>query len=222
MLQSLMNRRLYEVRKSLDMTQKKMADVLGIGQNAYSQIENGKVSLTLRNRQILEEKLGISSSYLLTGDLPIFVKRAASDNLATGIEVKRGVPYITKAICSGTDHPFDYAVSDVEYYIDVEPFNECSFYRPVFGDSMLPRYNAGDIVACKRVNNKYNIIYGQTYLCLISQQGDVYETIRTLRKAENNDCVVAIAMNEAYDSVTVSFDSILELYLIYGKIERTF
>ncbi len=162
-----MNKRLYEVRKSLEMTQKSMADVLGIGQNAYSMIENGKIGLTARNRDILEEKLNINSEYLLNGTLPMLIKRGqwttkTTENTTTEEHKTKGVPFISKTINSTQTQLYTLDKIEAEYYIDFKPFNDCSFYRPVIGESMSPRYNPSDLVACKSINSKNNIMYGES------------------------------------------------------------
>ncbi len=206
------------------MTQKMMADVLGIGQNAYSMIENGKIGLTLRNRQILESRLNINSEFLLNGTLPMVISSRTLANRASEAEAKKakGVPFFTKAIGPNTKLPLEIEESDIEYYIDLKPFNDCSFYRPIFGQSLAPRYNSGDIVACKRINSKSNIIFGQSYLCFIINDGDIYETVQVLRKTDNNKEVALVPHNPSFDSTIVPLSSIAELYLICGRIERLF
>lgn len=220
-----MHKRLYAVRKHLKMTQKQMADVMSIGQNAYSMIENGKISLTPRNRNILAARLNISLRYLEQGIGPMIVvekSKPAPQNSTQGEEQKFiGVPYFPKSIGGLITEPDSIITEEPEYYINFEPFNECTFYRPVFGHSMAPRYNTGDIVACKRVQNKRNILFGQTYLCLISHEGDFYEVIRVLRHHEEEDKVILMPFNTSFDPMTIPTSAIVELYMIHGRIERS-
>ncbi|MFI3286981.1 MAG: S24 family peptidase [Rikenellaceae bacterium] len=225
-----MNRRLFEVRKSLVMTQKDMADVLSIGQSAYSMIERGHIGLTQRNRETLKSKLRINPEFLLEGSQPMIlpnntiltaVGQKDADVSATSAGA-RGVPYISKAISSTSDTPLRFSPSDIEYYIDYEPFNDCAFYRPVFGYSMAPRFNPGDTVACKAVKSHSNILYGHSYLCVVSNEGETYETLQILRKTDNESEVALTPLNPAFDSVVIPLSSIVELYLVCGKIERVF
>ncbi len=204
------------------MTQKMMADILGIGQNAYSMIENGKIALTLRNRQILESRLNINSDFLVNGTLPMILSPAHNQPCTKSKVGEVGVPYFTKSVGPHTRLPIELSESDIEYYIDLPMFNDCTFYRPIFGQSMSPRYNSGDIVACKRVNSKSNIIYGQSYLCFIINDGDIYETVQVLRKSDNSKEVALVPHNPSFDSKIVPLASIAELYLICGRIERLF
>lgn len=224
-----MHRRLYKVRKHLGLTQKQIADILGIGQNAYSMIENGRISLTDRNRTILAEKLYVNPLYLtqergemlLDTDQFSPVSQPMQDH--RGQEIETGVPYYSKPVTGSMVISFDdMSRDDPEYYINMAPFNDCAFYRPVFGESMSPRYNPGDIVACKRVHNKNLILYGETYLCMIALDGDFYETIKILRRnLVDPSLVILKPCNETFDETIVPIDAISELYIIKGKIERT-
>lgn len=224
-----MNRHLKEVRKSLRLTQKKMGEILGIGQNAYSMIENGKISLTERNRSILESSLGINPNYLIDGTLPMLLDKEkaalqalqnsqSSDFYQSTQNQSYGIPYISKRLDTSTNRLSE--IQDIEYCINFEPFNDCSFYRPVFGNSMSPRYNASDIIACKRINSKNNIIYGNTYLCIIDSDGDCYETLRILRKSESEHEIILQPLNNQFDSSTLPLSALAEIYMICGKIER--
>lgn len=59
--------RIKELRTKLSYTQLQMAEILGIKQNAYSSIETGKVSLTDRNRTVLESKFHLTPGWLQGG-----------------------------------------------------------------------------------------------------------------------------------------------------------
>lgn len=214
-----MHRRLYKARKHLGLTQAQIASILGIGQTAYSMIENGKISLTDRNRAILSDKLYINPIFLTEGRGEMML---SSERVAHNTEqrvVEGGVPFFSKPI-NGMSSLEEIMGERPEYVINAEPFNDCNLYRPVFGESMSPRYNPSDIVACKRIKNKDMILYGEAYLCLINFDGDFYETIKVLRKSSNNDKVVLTPCNEAFDPTTVPLEAISELYIIKGKIER--
>ncbi|MEG2479941.1 MAG: S24 family peptidase, partial [Mucinivorans sp.] len=115
----------------------------------------------------------------------------------------------------------DMANEEAEYYINIEPFNDCSFYRPVYGNSMSPRYNSGDVVACKRIQDKRVIMYGETYLCVIKIEADFYETIKMLRKNVDPSMITLKPLNPEFDETVVPLDSILELYMVKGKVERS-
>ena len=66
-LLSDMGKRLREYRKSLKMTQQKVAEILDMSLNFYGQIERGESRLSLEKMLLLHEKLGFDPTYLLTG-----------------------------------------------------------------------------------------------------------------------------------------------------------
>lgn len=66
--------RLKELRLYLKMTQSQMANILGIKQNSYSQVENGKASITDRNKSILSQKYHVSPEWLSGEDVDMFIK----------------------------------------------------------------------------------------------------------------------------------------------------
>lgn len=232
-----MHRRLFKVRKHLGLTQQQIAAILGIGQNAYSMIENGRIQLTERNRSILAERLYINPVFLTEGIGEMMLAATPSDvqthQNSSGQWVVSGgtkslktqnsaaVPYYSKQVTGSMLISYDdLAREEPEYYIDLAPLNDCTFYRPVFGESMSPRYNPGDLVACKRVRNRNIILYGESYLCMISLDGDFYETIKILRRNATPGMITLMPCNAAFDQTDVPIDAIKDLYLIKGKIER--
>jgi len=218
-------KRLLEARKFLGLTQKQMAETLQVGQNTYSMIENSKISLTERNRSALAEKLRINPLWLDTGIGEMFLdpKINSASPYAPGRDIseERSVPYYSKPVTGSMVVSFDDLANEgPEYRVDFVPFNDCSFYRPVFGESMSPKYNSGDVIACKKVQNKRLILYGETYLCMILMDGDFYETIKILRKNDDPSFITLKPINPDFDETTIPMDSIIDLYIIKGKIER--
>lgn len=230
----IVNKRLFEVRRHLGLTQQQIADILGVGQNTYSMIENGRLQLTERNRSILAERLYINPKYLSEGvgdmimPLPVAgtIKRTNQGEWIVnraGVKTSQnvGVPFYAKPVTGSMVISYDDLQNEPpEYFVDIAPLNDCSFYRPVFGESMSPRYNPGDIVACKKVNNKNVILYGESYLCMIALDGDFYETIKVLRRNSEVGMITLKPYNDSFDETTVPIDAIKDLYLIKGKIER--
>lgn len=80
MTQSSIQERLKYVRKQLAKTQQQMADVLGVLQSTYSQIEaTGKSDITLKHIITLAEQLNVNPNFILLGELPIFRRDAVGD-----------------------------------------------------------------------------------------------------------------------------------------------
>lgn len=225
--------RLLEARKFLNLTQKQIGTHLGIGQNTYSMIETGKIALTSRNRTLLIERLHLNPIWLDTGNGDMFLLPSHSSTSAVSQSPtpkqktphhtihSRGVPYHAKPITGINSIPSGENNPEAEYYINFPPFNDCTFYRPVFGESMSPCYNPGDLIACKRVLNKNLILYGESYLCIIDSGGDFYETLKILRRSSDPEHIILKPINPLFDETTIHINDITQLYIIKGKIERS-
>lgn len=60
-------KRLRQVRMSMDYTQEKFAEILGISLTAYKKIESSENQITINGLRLLEKKLNISADYLIFG-----------------------------------------------------------------------------------------------------------------------------------------------------------
>ncbi|HBD94134.1 MAG TPA: DNA-binding protein, partial [Spirochaetia bacterium] len=109
-----------------------------------------------------------------------------------------------------------------DFYIDFKPFNDCSAYFTVFGDSMYPRYASGEIVAVKQVFNLDIIWWGEAYLVITDETADNMRTIKLMYPNEDNhDLVNLRASNPNYKGETkILKTSIIALFLVKGKITR--
>lgn len=215
--------RLQILRKALGMTQKDMAKILQIGQNTYSMIETGRIKLTERNRSIISEKLHANPLWIDTGIGDMFLDpNIRTTRKSIHVIEPQGVPYYDKPVTGSTIISLDDIAHDTPaYYINYLPFNECSFYRPVFGESMSPKFNPGDVVACQKIASKELILYGESYLCRVKIDSDFYETIKVLRRHQDNkELIILKPINPNFDESVIPIDSILELYIIKGRIER--
>lgn len=62
-----MGTRLRKFRREKDFTQEQMAEILGISTAYYGKIERGINSLSIKRLYILNDKLGLDITYLVTG-----------------------------------------------------------------------------------------------------------------------------------------------------------
>jgi len=108
-----------------------------------------------------------------------------------------------------------------EFYVNFRPFNDCSAYLPVYGDSMFPRYANGEIIAIKEVVNQEVILWGEAYLVVTGNQANNLVAIRLLYEHADPNKLILRASNPDFKGDTViERKAILNLYLIKGKITR--
>jgi transcriptional regulator with XRE-family HTH domain len=67
-----MNKRIKEVRKSLEMNQSQFAAQIGMAQSGYSQIETGENTLTEQNIKLICLIFGVNESWLRGGKGEMF------------------------------------------------------------------------------------------------------------------------------------------------------
>ncbi len=199
--------RLRTLRKFLSLTQSQMAELMSIGQNSYSMIETGRVSLTERNRTAIVDKLHVNPRWLDHGLGAMFVPHAAS---ALQAEATPGIPY----------HPSSEWLSGgaPECLISVPVFGDCTMFRRVEDCGMSPRYNPGDIVACRRVDPGNGLLYGEPHLCVVRNDEGLVELLRTIRRGPEPGTVTLKPASPDYLSVDVKVADISEIYAVRGKI----
>ncbi len=69
-----LNKRLRELRKTLNLTQKEFAATIGLKQTSYSEIENNRSDLTERNKNLICQAFNVNPEWLETGNGDIFLQ----------------------------------------------------------------------------------------------------------------------------------------------------
>jgi repressor LexA len=104
---------------------------------------------------------------------------------------------------------------DLTHY-DVPEFAElkADFMISVKGDSMYPKYQTGDLVACKKLPLDTFFQWNKVYV-LDTVQGAM---IKRVKKAETNGYVTCISENPTYEPFDLSLGDIHALALVLGFI----
>jgi repressor LexA len=128
-----------------------------------------------------------------------------------------GIPLIpVEAIAgfgSGAVQVMDY---DTEKYI-VPEFTELKvdFMIRVKGSSMYPKYNSGDLVACKKLTlNDYFFQWNKVYV-LDTDQGAL---IKRIKKGKDESHLLIISDNEKYDPFDLHLSKLNAIAIVVGVI----
>lgn len=225
---------LLKIRKFLGLTQKQLADLLVVGQNTISQIENDKISLTDKNKFILVEKLNVNLDWLennrgeIICDYEIAQAQLPQNRLPQHAETiigrssaAAGVPFINIPIANGTiEKNIEETDPKIECKIDVLPLGEISFFRPFYGESMAPKIKPADIIACKRDLHHKTILFGEVYLCIAKLNNQIIEYVRVIRRHDDPKLIILRPINNEFDDIIISINDIVELYIIKGVISK--
>lgn len=225
--------RLRLLRKELGLSQKQLAEILGIKQNSYSYIENGKASLTDRNKKRLYDILDINPAWLEGDDgasvtlIPRNVmkpiidsddqKKALTKEL-TGIisntvkqQTRPRIPY-TAAAGSLTSAVDGVTESDCEQIPVITAFPSYDFTIIIKGDSMYPNYEGGDEVACKRIDSTSFIQWGKVHV-LDTAQGIVIKRIY-----DDGGNIKCVSYNKEYPDFTINKEEVYSMSLVVGML----
>lgn len=89
------------------------------------------------------------------------------------------------------------------------------FMIPVKGSSMYPKYNSGDVVACRSVKELLFVQWNKTYVLDTLSQGTI---IKRLKKSVKEEFVICKSDNKDYDEFELPLSDIRNIALVVGVI----
>ena len=94
-------------------------------------------------------------------------------------------------------------------------FREAEFLIPVKGSSMLPKYNSGDIVACKWVPLTDIFFQWNKVYVLDTNQGAL---IKRVHKGSDDQHITLVSDNKNYEPFEVALSAINAIAIVIGVI----
>lgn len=219
--------RLTRFLKEKEITQQDIAVRLGISKQYVTSICRGRKGVSKKFAVTLQETIGVSAAWLLTGD-----GKMCADNSDSGImglsEPSEDANEVAVSQSPGEGRPYfdvDFTASfeflendqttQPSYFINFKPYNACDCWCNVHGDSMYPTISPGDIVAMKRIEDFRYLINGKIY-GIITSNG-----LRTIKRVrDNGDTLTLIPDNPSIGEQTIPRSFITGVYLIMGAIKQ--
>lgn len=133
------------------------------------------------------------------------------------IEETKRIPLVNITAIGGFGgSSFSIGERDVKEYYVIPKFKhkQIDFMIEVEGSSMYPKYNSGDVVACKIINEKGFIQWNKTHVIATKDQGIIIKRI----KKNNEDSLLMVSDNKDYDPFAVNMDEINGIALVVGVI----
>lgn len=195
-------------------TQKDFAMALNIKQGSLSDILRERINVSNSIKDKLELKFDVNLTWLENGTgEPFFKKKRAVG------ESKEGVPYFDMSLSDAKELIVE--EQRAEYLVNYLPFNDCTAYLPVYGDSMYPKYAAGEIIAIKEITNYEILQWGEAYVIMTDENSNSLRTIKLIFKHADESKLILRSSNPNFKGDTVIHKkSIQALYIIKGKITR--
>jgi phage repressor protein C with HTH and peptisase S24 domain len=209
---SLIKQNILKYLEVKGITQYKFHKDTGITRGVLAQNNGISESNTLRFLDYYNE---VSPEWLLTGkgsmlkEVPT-VKAVASEN---GLPL---LPYEAFAGIGDADVAgVDFRTIEERYVVPLFDGIQIDFMLSVRGSSMYPKYNSGDVVACRLVKDLLFIQWNKVYVLDTHTQGVV---MKRLKKSEAQDHVICKSYNPSYDPFELPRSEIRNIALVVGVI----
>ncbi|PQL91063.1 helix-turn-helix domain-containing protein [Apibacter adventoris] len=167
------------------------------------------------DKDLIKEKLpNIDINWLLTGkgNEPVNKEKSTGSLDLTTIS---GYYFPDVSASAGLNMKLENAENQ-KIPISIPGWGSDLIFINVYGDSMYPKYNSGEIIAIKNIEFQY-INYGFPYV-VVFKNGDTY--IKYIDKGKGHDHILLISENKHYAPKEFSLDLIMSVYSIKGVIKR--
>lgn len=193
--------------------QKDFAEIIKVSSSFITEVKNGRSSVGIPAIQNLVKEFPISLEWLFTGEGGITKHEKPAPPKVIPTERNKGIPFIPVGACAGTLTDELTAMADDCEYFFVPAFKDADFLIEVDGDSMLPRFHSGDIVACKWIG-QLDFTYGRIYV-FDTNKGSVIK--QAMRSAEEG-YINLVSINPEYKTIHLHMEDIYRVALVIGTI----
>lgn len=160
----------------------------------------------------------LNINWLLTGEGNMLRAESEKENIPVAHpsdSPTEGIPLIPISAMAGA---FTGEQSVLEYECErfvVPTFKGAEFLISVKGSSMYPKYNSGDIVACKRLPMDDIFFQWNKVYVLDTDQGPL---IKRVKPGSDKEHVLIVSDNEHYEPFELLLDRIYHVALVIGVI----
>ncbi len=205
------------------------ADFLGISRQVLS---NWKKRNTFDTELLYSKCLQLNPVWLLTGkgnmlktkespetkELKPTVEPATAVQIEPTLAKGKPIPLVKQQAVAGFGNT-DFAIGDADvkdYYV-VPKFKDrkIDFMIEVSGSSMYPKYNSGDVVACKVLKESRALQWNKVHVIATTEQGIL---VKRIKKSNDTDCLLMVSDNQDYDPFDLPKNEITGIALVVGVI----
>lgn len=180
--------------------------------------------------KIMEIFPHLSITWLLTGEGDMLLSSYGNNQGSTKDEPRNdidptpaiqqvqhgGIPLIPTNAMAGFATGGDTAILEYECDRYVVPmFRDADFLIPVKGSSMIPKYNSGDLVACKHLALSDLFFQWNHVYVLDTDQGAL---IKRVQRADDDDHILCVSDNTKYEPFKLHRNQIHAIAVVVGVI----
>ena len=172
--------------------------------------------------KILTAYPSLSPEWLMLGEGEMLrdpSKQAANDpkkEIIPSHTPQEGIPLIPIEAWAGALNGEEYSImaEDCDRYI-VPSFKDADFLITVRGDSMIPKYYSGDIIACRKVYLRdLWFQWGKVYI-IDTDQGSV---LKRVKRGSTDETITLVSENPEYEPFELRKDQIYNIAIVQGVI----
>lgn len=197
------------------MTQKRIAEILGVQQQNVGQLLLGKRSFGHNVASKWSKAFGFSVHWLLTGNGKMFEPSSAPLNAAERSSDIL-IPVIPrKVVCTPNVDLFEFTLTSGEstYLPQISLFPEYELYFECASSAMAPEILPGDLLAIKRKQETYPFVNGETYVIDTKSSGMLVRMLEDM-----GDTVMATAHSERYKPTEFPKEDVISISTIVGLL----
>lgn len=157
----------------------------------------------------------VNAQWLLSGQGEMLKCQTTKTHLIPASSINEGIPLVPIDAWAGIfkgDQTI--SLSECDRFI-VPAFKNADFLISVRGDSMIPKYYSGDLVACKYLPlSDIFFQWGKVYV-LDTNQGVL---IKEVRRGSSDKTIKLISENPKYEPFEISRNSIYNIAIVQGLI----
>ena len=198
--------------------EKELAELLGYTKSSFSQILNGKVPLS---DKFLDKICSLDNNINKVWILENKGKMLKSSNNTPAVaepQLPSGVPMLPFDAFAGIGTDVEGVNLDTieeRYVVPLFDGMKMDFMISVRGSSMYPKYNSGDVVACRMVQELLFVQWNKVYVLDTISQGVI---IKRLKKSDKEGFVICKSDNEQYEPFEIPMSDIRTIALVVGVI----
>lgn len=199
-------------------TQQDFAKALNMKAGSLSDVLRGKDNIKVSNaiKDRLAFMFNVNREWLTHGLGEPLLKQGP-----LVVETREGIPFFDVNPAEMDLQEMLVAEHEADYFVNYKPFNDCTAYLPVFGDSMYPRYASGEIIAVKAITNFSVLQWGEAYLVITDERTNRIRSIKIVHEHADQTKLILRSSNPNYKGDTViEKQNIRAMYIIKGKITR--
>lgn len=211
----------YLLERNLARNKNEIMARLGLYLGRLSLILGGKANASTDNIALLARNYGVSTEWILMGvgtilkdgtGVPKSAARESVTRMAGSLPL---IPITALAGFNGIDEPGVNLDACVHYYVPEFAQSGANFLIRIQGNSMVPTFMNGDLVACRKLDSNAWIEFGEAYV-IDGQQGVMIK--RVAADPDHEDRVVCNSDNAAVPPFSIQKSEIRSLSRVIGVV----